>query len=325
MGLSFFRLCSRRDTLRKAQAKTLAIEAFISVGGTNCQYKFFEMGSCVAQGSERTENIENFVTFVRNLLHGTALLSLDVAAAGPVIDSEVKLPNADLFISGRELSNNFSVQRVRVFNDMAAVAAFSSFLSSDEVCVLKSGSPSPGSRKSLIVNVGTGFGAAFLIEYPHSSRVLALEPGHMTTPSRAGFRTGDLLIEDILSGPGLVRLASDFAENSPELTPEVIARRAREQRDGGSERLAFRSFATALGSVVRDLAILLRVNSKILLCGSVITENIDLIEGSSFVAQFGPASKLGDILKGVEIGVLLPKELEITGMIRSRGGSVEFE
>jgi glucokinase len=132
-----------------------------------------------------------------------------IAAAGPVLDDAVKLTNADVTIEGAAVRDVLH-KPVRIMNDLEAVAwALPHLTKADTRTLLDCDMPLKGS--TLAINIGTGFGAALLVETRQGAHVCALEPGHMKLATAAAFSPGILTarlsIEDVLSGKALTNPA----------------------------------------------------------------------------------------------------------------------
>lgn len=206
----------------------------------------------------------------------TEIDSAAVAAAGPVVDGAIEMTNAAWTIDATAFVHYAPVDRVRIVNDLAAVAHALSLLGAEGVQTLQSGPPGPD-RPRIAVNVGTGFGAAVWLP---GGRVLPTEAGHMTVALRGHeelrlFGSG-MTIEDVLSGPGLQRLLDRFEANDLRV-----------------------AFSRLLGRVAGDLVLATGSWGGAYLCGGVLTdleEHIDLtrlLEG--FSDRSGLAARLGHV------------------------------
>ncbi len=137
-----------------------------------------------------------------------SLLGVAIAAAGPVDLGSVKLTNGPLTIERDAISAQMGGRPVVLFNDLEATAYAVPLLKEvDLLPVVPVATPTAGPR--LVVNVGTGFGAALLIPTTTGWLSVATEAGHMTLGAieqRSGIEgaaLGAVSVEDRLSGLAL--------------------------------------------------------------------------------------------------------------------------
>jgi glucokinase len=137
-----------------------------------------------------------------------SLLGAAIAAAGPVELGSVTLTNGSLTIERAAISAQIGGRPVVLLNDLEATAYAVPLLKEEDLLpVVSVSTPTAGPR--LVVNVGTGFGAALLIQTTTGWQSVATEAGHMTLGAieqRSGIeRTalGAVSVEDRLSGLAL--------------------------------------------------------------------------------------------------------------------------
>lgn len=178
------------------------------------------------------------------------LASVAVAVAGPVDEGSARLTNAALSIDESQLRARLKVARVRVLNDLEAVAHAIALLKGSELPPFNAPAR-PLSGPRIVINVGTGFGAALLVPVSGGWETVACEPGHMTLASlmpggRAGGHAQAVLsIEDIVSGRALAG-----TQDAP-------------------QSLAQPEFSRRLGSICGDLVLACGAWGGVYLCGSV--------------------------------------------------------
>src|SRR5205085_2506895 len=81
--------------------------------------------------------------------------------AGPVIGHEADLTNVPWHIDAMTVARTFNIRRVRLVNDLEALAYSVPVLHGDEVHTLQKGEPLRGGNMALIA-AGTGLGQALL-------------------------------------------------------------------------------------------------------------------------------------------------------------------
>ena len=205
--------------------------------------------------------------------------SVRVAAAGPLVEGAIELTNGTWCIDTRALSARFAKLPVGLMNDLMAVALALPHLDADATIALGDGRPAGVQAASkLVINIGTGFGAAALLDLDQHPRALPSEPGHMSLPSLDAADLGALAraeppfrsVEDVLSGPGLARLyhalrGPDMATPAAFTPSEVIDRAGHDPL----AREAMRLFTLLLGRIVGDLVLAHAAWGRAYLCGSV--------------------------------------------------------
>lgn len=135
--------------------------------------------------------------------------------AGPVIDDRAELTNVGWSVDGREVALAFGLSRVRLLNDLVAIAHSIAVLADGELHVLQGGVPNPSGNAALIA-AGTGLGEAFLFNDGRRLVPAASEGGHgdfaARTPRELQLaswlteRYGRAEWEQVISGQGLRNL-----------------------------------------------------------------------------------------------------------------------
>ena len=202
------------------------------IGGTNARLGLFRPGPSrpvlehtrVYPTSAFPHVVGMLQEFCRE--HGVTTSSLHGAAfgvAGPVLDDVVTLTNANWHIDGRATAAALGLDRVRVVNDLTAMAWGVTVLEPEERVTLQEREADPRGNVALIAP-GTGLGEALL--HNDGGRLLPSpsEGGHADFAPRTARET-DLLRwisarfgraswEHVLSGPGLLNLFA-FAHDTP--------------------------------------------------------------------------------------------------------------
>jgi glucokinase len=241
-------------------------------------------------GTELLDELRSFVC----RFDADAIDGLVIAAAGPVDGQRIVLTNRPLVVDADVIGSAFGDIPVILMNDLQAVALSLPWLERNQVSPLIEVEASLAGPQ-LVVNIGTGFGAAILVPTKRKNEweAVACEPGHMTFP--LGFSPGDAnlqevrTIEDYLSGRTLCSVTA--SERVWHRTPQM----PRGQMFGPRENPEFvRAFTELVGHVCGNLVLACGAWGGVFLSGSVVSRwrrraDIDLF--AKAFRQKGPMSQ----------------------------------
>ena len=312
------------ETTQPASQPTLVMD----VGGTHTRLAL----AWPANGRARLSAVEVVGTprgqlheVMRQFLakHGEPpLAALAIAAAGRVRRlpgrTAVSLTNAALGIEREDLQRTFAVPRVHLVNDLAAIAAALPWLADDEIS--RVGGPRaavPGHR--LVVGIGTGFGAAALTADGH---LLETEAGHADLAAVSASERqwlaqlaplGRCSVEQVLSGPGLLRLHEVIAQKPLALHEEL--RSAHAKGDAAALR-TMTAFSIWLGRTVGNLVLSHGAWCGVLLAGGVLERLGDSFDGKAFRQGFEDKAPFSADLAAVPVWQLRHPQPALIGLAR---------
>ena len=305
----------------------------IDVGGTNVRFGLSH--SPAAETEIYARQVSEFETFEAALaafltardISERRITSAAVAAAGPVTADEICITNTKWVVSPRAIKTAIASDvPIYLLNDLEAVAAGLPHIPNDQVHWIKGGisEPRPNGRK-LVVNVGTGFGSATLIE-THSSpngdaarsrmsryACCPAESGHMLLGAgnladlelleRLG--PSPITVESVLSGAGVQRLAramSTDREQDPEggRSPDLIDLSSDDLLATATSRM----FSRFLGETVANLVLASAAWNGVYLCGSVASAWAKSADLEKFNADFVGATPMRHMLTATPIGLI---------------------
>ncbi len=167
------------------------------IGGTNTRLAVFskEKGpkAPLAQESFPSANYNGLEEIVKQFLSNSDF-TIDNAffgVAGPVTGGRAAITNLPWIIEEKTLSLELNIQRVRLINDLEAIASAIPFLNDSDLDSINIGNPASNGSIALIAP-GTGLGEAFLTWDGNQYRAHASEGGH------ADFAPTDQLESDLL-------------------------------------------------------------------------------------------------------------------------------
>ncbi|GAC1624928.1 MAG: glucokinase [Nevskia sp.] len=247
---------------------------------------------------------------------------LAVAAAGRIRRapgrSWVQLTNAALTIEREELQALLGVPRVWLVNDLAAIAAALPWLGEDALQAIGNArSATPGHR--LVVGIGTGFGAAALTA---DGALLETEAGHANLAAVSASERhwldnlaplGGLAIEQVISGPGLLRLHQAITRQG--LSTHEELRERWEKSDPGAVR-TFIAFSTWLGRVIGDLVLSHGAWSGVVVAGGVIARLGPALDHAAFREGFEHRGAFASDLASVPVWLVRHPQPALLGLAR---------
>ncbi|TQN31685.1 glucokinase [Haloactinospora alba] len=230
------------------------------------------------------------------------------AVAGPVHGDRIRLTNAHWDCSISQTRRELGVEHLDVVNDFAALALSLPWLGDDEV--LPVGGPATDSGRSMaVLGPGTGLGVAGLV--PHSGGWVPVsgEGGHVDVPAVTEGELAAVRVlrsqqqtvtaEDMLSGPGLVRLYGAVAQlhgaDAEELTPAQICSADNDPLC----RETLELFCGLLGGFAGNVALTLGATGGVFLGGGILPRITSVLQASDFRRRFEDKHSMTDYVKSI--------------------------
>jgi glucokinase len=143
--------------------------------------------------------------------------AIALGVAGPIVDGEVTMTNVPWRVRASDVVEATGVTRLRLLNDLEAMAYAVPVLTPAELHTLQAGAPHPTGNAALIA-AGTGLGEAILHRVGNQLRPVPSEAGHADFAARTDDElslvreirasVGRVDIERVVSGIGLVHIAT---------------------------------------------------------------------------------------------------------------------
>lgn len=305
-----------------------AMRLLADIGGTNARFAR-AIGNDI--GERRTYAVGDYSDFASVLAAYLAetggaegLCAAAVAAAGPLRNDAVVLTNAPWTINGAETSRELGGVPVCLMNDLEAVALALPHLGAQDVCWLGKEGAVGGRERMLALNVGTGFGAASVMNVKGTWIALASEAGHMSLGARDALELQVLedprgrtrTVEEALSGEGLKRLYRASARRAGGATPAIetaadIFARAGDEPVAGA---ALRQFTVLLGRVAGDLVLAATAWGGVYLCGSVARAWMEVADIGLFRQDFEDREKMAAELAETPSALITRDEPALLGL-----------
>ncbi|HLT76354.1 MAG TPA: glucokinase [Ferrovibrio sp.] len=284
------------------------------IGGTNARFAVLDADGLgpvitlpVAGYSSPASAIDEFL-----LTSGAAIGSMVLAVAGPVEGSRVVMTNSGWVINAEALSQDFSVNSVRLVNDFAALAWSLDRLQDSDLHGLSGSRTATGPK--VVVGPGTGLGVACLVRQGSGGIVLSSEGGHMTMAGSNAredavlaflrAKWGHVSAERVVSGPGLRNLYEAVTGLAGEMpasrTSAAIVAAA---RDGSCQYCAeaLELFCGFLGSFAGNAALTFAATGGVYIGGGIVPHMIDRLEKSAFRERFQAKGRFKNYLARIPV------------------------
>ena len=305
------------------------------IGGTNARFALLNDGvvgavSVLAVADHPT--IEAAVAaFLGDRRPDTAVIS----AAGPVSDGRIPMINAGRVVDAAALRAGFGFRSVRLVNDFEALAwALPALTPADLLPLGPLSIPGPGTL--CVIGPGTVFGRAALIRNPGGDTAIATEGGHASIAAEdkrdeAIIRVlrdqfGQVSIERILSGPGLVNLyhAVGIADGLV-LRERTNAQIVQHAIAGTCEAsvATLETFCAFLGSVAGNAALSFGAMGGVYIAGGIPARFPDFLARSPFRARFEAKGRMRPYVTAIPTALIINPLPAFVGLQRLAEGSAD--
>ena len=259
-------------------------------------------------------------------LGGRAIHEVAIACAGYCLDGTIINTNLPWTVSLERMRGELGLSGIHFVNDFEAVAYATPHLQPHDSTVLMAGEGQALTAPTVVVGPGTGLGAAVRIPTADGHVVLATEAGQAAfAPSTdreievlrvLRRKTSHVSIEQVLSGPGLVRLYAVLCElNSADerwSTPAEISGAAFEGLDHVA-RETLDVFCGLMGSVLGDLVLLYGAQGGAFLAGGILPQIKPYLVGSTFADRFLDKGAMRPVLERVPVRLIEHAQLGVLG------------
>jgi glucokinase len=308
------------------------------VGGTKTLLGLFQRAGrrpqLVTRRTYVTNDFDSFTAilnaFAREVGDSLAIEAAAVGVAGPVIGDRAALTNITWDISCAEIGARFTTTRVRLLNDLEAMAMSVEVLTADEVVVLQEGVPRADGNAAVIA-AGTGLGQAYLHRVDGRLQPVPSEGGHADWAARLDPEIGLLLmlrreygraeVEHVLCGPGLLNIYrythpdGDCAPVSGLPPDEVPAAISRAAIDGTCASCAetLRMFVSAYGAEAGNLALRGVATAGLYVGGGIAPKILPVLEDGTFMEAFRAKGVMTELISKVPVKVIANPDAGLLG------------
>ena len=313
------------------------------IGGTKTVLGLFEYSGGdlrqveeIVYASQEHKAFEEILFKFSNTQAGNAVQAACLGVAGPVIDGACTATNLPWRISETGLAQALSTPKVKLVNDLAAMAYGVLFLDEDQFATLNAGTHQKRQGHIAVIAAGTGLGEAFLYWDGKRHHPIATEGGHATfSPNsvqeigllnflRARFG-GHVSYERVLSGPGLYHIYEFLRDSSGEPEPTWLTEQSRSGDPSaavseagliGTDTVCAATldlFSSIYGVEAGNLALKVLSTGGVVLGGGIAPKILPVLENGSFMRGYANKGRFSQLLESLEVRVALYPRAPLIG------------
>lgn len=279
------------------KSKRLAL--VVDLGSTNVRFAISDVDEMTIDhfAAFRTAVFENLTdaigAYYRSVPHRPDMVGISVAA--PMTGELVRMPNVDWSFAPQDIKKTTGAARVRIVNDLEALALALPVLSTHDLKQIGDGSAVDGAPK-LVLAAGTSFGAAAILKSGSELLVLNSEIGQASFGAtdreefdlleRMAKDYGHVTVENVLSASGLEAMHTMLAglpRHRPSAT-EIVSQ-AEHEHDGAA-RKAVQLFVSILARTAGDAALAFGARGGVYLGGGIAPHLLEELLRSTFQMAF---------------------------------------
>jgi glucokinase len=271
--------------------------------------------------------IEHFVA--TSAAPGEAIEAACIGVAGPIQEQTAVLTNVPWRVTASGIRDRLALSRLRLLNDVEAMAWSLPLLTEDETAVLQRGRAADGAVA--LVTAGTGLGQALLHRVGGRLVPLPSEGGHADFAARTDReiallrelreRFGRVDVERVVSGPGLANVAWFTHGGRCPLLPEdadpvdVPAYVSSAGMTGECAACgdALDLFVRAFGSTAGNLAVQAVARGGLFIGGGIPPKILPALQDGRFIEAFLSKAPMEALLEAVPVRVILNPHAGLIG------------
>jgi glucokinase len=303
------------------------------VGGTNARFAIAETDgratkithAAVLQASDYPSGEAALGAYLDILEAKRPRLAV-IAAAGPVIKGCVDFTNNGGWgFSEKRVCTTCGFVEVRLINDFAAQALAIDRLTSKDTRLIGPRVKGRAGATAAIMGPGTGFGGAAMVNDGRHRAVMTGEGGHWAfAPEdeveieilrRLMVRFGEVSVERVLSGPGLLNLYQAMGAMTGQPTgltgPADVTHAA--LAGEGLAREALSRFCAILGSIAGNFALATGAEAGVYISGGIAPDIFDFLAASDFRRRFETKDRMSDYLAAIPTRVVVQPHAALIG------------
>jgi glucokinase len=312
------------------------------VGGTKTELALFEVprsSTPLREAKYASQNFPDLGAIIRSFLEAEPTVSISAACfgvPGPVIEGCSTTTNLPWTLDERMLARDIPTPRVKLLNDLEAMAWGVMDLPPHEMVILQEGISRPGNMA--LVAAGTGLGKALMIWDGTRHVVVSSEGGHVDFAPRNESEMGLLASlqrqfgrvsdERVVSGPGLVNIyrylrtvrnvaePAWLTERIGRGDPSVAVSEAGLANEDPVCAETVDLFASVYGAVAGNLALTVLAAGGVYLGGGIAPKLRTKLSDGTFVRAFRDKGRLASLLESFPLRLVLNERAPLLGAAR---------
>ncbi|MCJ9751850.1 glucokinase [Neorhizobium sp. BETTINA12A] len=249
-----------------------------------------------------------------------------LAIAGPIDGDEIDLTNCDWVVRPKDMIAQLGFEDVLVVNDFEAQALAVAAMP-DEYRETLGPNNEPHMASRVVLGPGTGLGVAGLVYARHMWFPVPGEGGHVDVGPRSerDFEIfphlkrieGRVSAEEILSGRGVVNIyqavcAADGLQPAFSDPADITAHGLNRSNSQAVETLSL--FATYLGRVAGDMALIFMARGGVYLAGGISQKIVPALKGPEFRAAFEDKAPHTELMGTIPTFVVTHPQAALAGL-----------
>jgi glucokinase len=249
-----------------------------------------------------------------------------LALAGPIAGEHIHLTNANWKVEPRAIVADLGLQELILLNDFEAISLSLPGLAPDDIDPIGEGTSRESGTRA-IIGPGTGLGVGALVRGRESWIPVPGEGGHIDIGpvSARDFAIwphlekahGRISAETLLSGAGLLRLYRGICTSDgvdPQLTmPSDVTDAGLDGADRQAAE-ALTLFATYLGRMAGDLALIFMARGGVFLAGGIPAKIAPVIRSDTFRAAFVDKAPHRELLDTIPTAIIVKQDPALVGI-----------
>jgi glucokinase len=301
------------------------------IGGTNGRFALItgKNADLISFPSVKTADFPNIDDALRDVILPACPVkpkSTVLALAGPIESDEIELTNCPWVVRPKVMMANLGFEEVIILNDFEAQALAVVALGAEHLEQIGGGDVDPVAGR-VVLGPGTGLGVAGLINARGIWQPVPGEGGHIDVGPRSDHEArifhflekidGRISAEQILCGRGITNLyralcavegvSTQFSEPH-----EVTAGAMTHGNRWAKETLSL--FATILGRVAGDLALIFMAKGGVYLSGGIAQKIAPVLKQGEFRAAFNDKAPHTEIMSKMPVFVMTPPLAAVMGL-----------
>jgi glucokinase len=314
------------------------------VGGTKVQLALFERSASglklVHERRFDSQTHSGLDQILEDFL-GTRSDALECAGfgvAGPVRGGQCEVTHLPWVLNERALADFLKLKRVRLLNDLAAMALSAPFLTPDDFHILQPGRVQEHGRIAVMA-AGTGFGCACLMhDGGEGHQIMDSEAGQADFAARTdeeielfrylAARFERISIEHVLSGRGIDHIFRFLVECSGSGELAIIGDKIEQDQPGkavielalsGGSPLCMQAleiFVSIYGAVAGNIGLQYLPRGGVVLGGGIAPKIIQILQKGGFMNAFTSKGRFKNLLEQIPVKVIVNPHASLIGAAR---------